>query len=202
LPVADRAVTRLVRFCLRLLREGRIRAGRVSPGRGSPHFTEGRPDILAFRCPREVPPRVDRCPETVALNHPLLVSTPSDPHPGSTRTSPEASSAWVTTVKYAVNGAVNRWHHCGRTNGGGVRRPDVTRPHAHLVVWARPSTAAPLLPPLAESRRVSRAIALAVATAAQHDGLVSPRGAEELQRLVDAKIWQPRCLPITLGRKV
>ncbi|HMF38476.1 MAG TPA: malic enzyme-like NAD(P)-binding protein [Isosphaeraceae bacterium] len=62
--------------------------------------------------------------------------------------------------------------------------------------------AAPLLPPLAEPRRVSRAIALAVATAAQHDGLATLRGAEELGRLVDAKIWQPRYLPITLGRKV
>jgi malate dehydrogenase (oxaloacetate-decarboxylating) len=62
--------------------------------------------------------------------------------------------------------------------------------------------AAPLLPPLAESRRVSRAIALAVAAAAQKDGLATPRAAEELERLVDAKIWQPRYLPITLASKV
>jgi malate dehydrogenase (oxaloacetate-decarboxylating) len=61
---------------------------------------------------------------------------------------------------------------------------------------------APLLPPLAESRRVARAIALAVATAAQHDGFAAPRGAEELERLVDAKMWQPRYLPITLASKV
>jgi len=56
------------------------------------------------------------------------------------------------------------------------------------------------MPPLAESRRVSRAIALAVAAAAQHDGLTAPRGAEETDRLVDAKIWQPRYLPITLRK--
>jgi malate dehydrogenase (oxaloacetate-decarboxylating) len=60
---------------------------------------------------------------------------------------------------------------------------------------------APLLPPLAESRQVSRAIALSVATAAQNDGLASPRGREELERLVDAKIWQPRYLPMTLSTK-
>jgi malate dehydrogenase (oxaloacetate-decarboxylating) len=58
--------------------------------------------------------------------------------------------------------------------------------------------AAPLLPPLAESRQVARAIALAVAAAAEHDGVASPRPAAELERLVDAKIWQPRYLPITL----
>jgi malate dehydrogenase (oxaloacetate-decarboxylating) len=60
--------------------------------------------------------------------------------------------------------------------------------------------AAHLLPPLAESRRVSRTIALAVATAAQNDGLATPRGAEDLERLVDAKIWQPRYLPMTLRK--
>jgi malate dehydrogenase (oxaloacetate-decarboxylating) len=63
---------------------------------------------------------------------------------------------------------------------------------------------APLLPSLGESRQVSRAIALAVATAAQSDGLAlaPPSGAEELEPLVDAKIWQPCYFPITLGRKV
>jgi malate dehydrogenase (oxaloacetate-decarboxylating) len=60
---------------------------------------------------------------------------------------------------------------------------------------------APLLPPLAESRRVSRAIALAVAAAAQRDGFAAPRGGEELERLVDAKMWQPRYLPIVLARE-
>ncbi len=61
--------------------------------------------------------------------------------------------------------------------------------------------AAPLLPPLAESRGVARAIALAVAVAAQRDGLAVPRPAEELERLVDAKMWQPRYLPIRLATK-
>ncbi len=59
---------------------------------------------------------------------------------------------------------------------------------------------AALLPPLAESRRVSRAIALAVAAAAQHDGLAAACSAEELERRVDAKTWQPRYLPITLRK--
>ncbi len=61
---------------------------------------------------------------------------------------------------------------------------------------AGPDPAEPLLPPLAESRRVSRAIALAVAAAAQRDGLAVPCRSEELERLVDAKIWQPRYLPM------
>jgi malate dehydrogenase (oxaloacetate-decarboxylating) len=65
---------------------------------------------------------------------------------------------------------------------------------------ARRDSTAPLLPPLAESRQVSRAIALAVATAAQRDGLATPRGAEELERLVDAKIWHPRYLPMRLRK--
>src|SRR4051812_32526904 len=59
---------------------------------------------------------------------------------------------------------------------------------------------APLLPPLAESRQVSRAIALAVAAAAQRDGLAEDRQDEENQRLVDAKMWQPRYLPMRLRR--
>jgi malate dehydrogenase (oxaloacetate-decarboxylating) len=62
--------------------------------------------------------------------------------------------------------------------------------------------AAPLLPPLDESRRVSRAIALAVATVAQKDGLATPCGVEDLERVVDAKIWQPRYRPITLSGRV
>ena len=56
----------------------------------------------------------------------------------------------------------------------------------------------PILPPLAESRRVSRAIALAVAAAALGDGLAAHSDAQKLERLVDAKIWHPRYLPITL----
>jgi malate dehydrogenase (oxaloacetate-decarboxylating) len=57
---------------------------------------------------------------------------------------------------------------------------------------------AALLPALAESREVARAIALAVADAAARDGVATPRSAEELEPLIDAKIWQPRYLPITL----
>lgn len=53
-----------------------------------------------------------------------------------------------------------------------------------------------LLPPLAESRQVSRTIALAVAAAAQRDGLAPPCSAEELERLIDAKVWYPRYLPL------
>ncbi len=60
--------------------------------------------------------------------------------------------------------------------------------------------AAALLPPLAESRQVSRVIALAVATAAGDDGLAPARKVEELERLVNAKMWQPRYLPITLAK--
>ncbi len=59
--------------------------------------------------------------------------------------------------------------------------------------------AAPLLPPLAESRQVSRAIALAVSSAAERDGVARPVGAPERERLVDSKIWQPRYLPVKLS---
>ncbi len=62
--------------------------------------------------------------------------------------------------------------------------------------------AAPLLPSLAESRQVSRAIALAVAAAAGREGLVRSRRTEELERLVNARMWQPRYLPITLAKPV
>jgi len=61
---------------------------------------------------------------------------------------------------------------------------------------ARDDPAGPLLPPLAQSRRVSRLIALAVAAAAQRDGLAAPCRPEELVRLVDSKIWQPHYLPM------
>jgi malate dehydrogenase (oxaloacetate-decarboxylating) len=61
---------------------------------------------------------------------------------------------------------------------------------------------AALLPPLGESRQVSRAIALAVAASAGNDGLAPARNAEELERLVDAKMWQPRYLPITLAKSL
>jgi malate dehydrogenase (oxaloacetate-decarboxylating) len=44
--------------------------------------------------------------------------------------------------------------------------------------------AAPLLPPLAESRQVSRAIALAVAAAAQREGLAERREDQENEQLI------------------
>ena len=53
-----------------------------------------------------------------------------------------------------------------------------------------------LLPPLSESRAVSRAIALAVAGAAQSEGLTEPRTPEEIERRVDARMWTPRYLPM------
>jgi malate dehydrogenase (oxaloacetate-decarboxylating) len=60
----------------------------------------------------------------------------------------------------------------------------------------RKDPAGPLLPPLAESRRCSRAIALAVAAVAQREGLAASCTLEELERLVDAKMWQPQYLPL------
>jgi len=63
---------------------------------------------------------------------------------------------------------------------------------------ARHERGAPLLPPLADSRRVSRTIALAVGAAAQRDGLAPPCPPAELERLVDAKIWQPHYVPMRL----
>ncbi len=60
--------------------------------------------------------------------------------------------------------------------------------------------AAPLLPPLAESRQVSRAIALAVAAAAGLEGLAETREDEEAERLVDAKMWEPHYLPMKRTR--
>jgi malate dehydrogenase (oxaloacetate-decarboxylating) len=53
-----------------------------------------------------------------------------------------------------------------------------------------------LLPPLTESRRVARAIAVAVAAAAQRDGLAPVCPAEEVEQKVDARIWQPRYFPL------
>jgi malate dehydrogenase (oxaloacetate-decarboxylating) len=61
---------------------------------------------------------------------------------------------------------------------------------------ARQDPVGPLLPPLSESRRVARAIALAVAATAQHEGLAPSSTAEDLERLVDAKMWHPRYLPM------
>jgi malate dehydrogenase (oxaloacetate-decarboxylating) len=63
---------------------------------------------------------------------------------------------------------------------------------------ARRDPVKPLLPELSESRRVSRAIALAVVAAAQHDGFADLREEQEIERLVEAKIWEPRYLPMKL----
>src|SRR5262249_35041594 len=56
--------------------------------------------------------------------------------------------------------------------------------------------AAALLPPLSESRRVSRTIALAVAGVAVRDGQADPRAAGEIPPLIDAKVWEPRYRPM------
>jgi malate dehydrogenase (oxaloacetate-decarboxylating) len=52
------------------------------------------------------------------------------------------------------------------------------------------------LPPLAESRSVSRTIALAVAAAAVRDGLAENPRDLNLEQLIDAKMWHPRYLPM------
>jgi len=61
---------------------------------------------------------------------------------------------------------------------------------------ARHHPASPLLPPLAESRRVARSIALAVAAAAIRDGIAKPQSPSELEACVDATMWRPRYLPM------
>jgi malate dehydrogenase (oxaloacetate-decarboxylating) len=61
---------------------------------------------------------------------------------------------------------------------------------------SRHDPAGSLLPPLSESRRVSRTIALAVAAAAQSEGLAELCPPEEIERLVDARMWTPRYLPM------
>ncbi len=61
---------------------------------------------------------------------------------------------------------------------------------------ARQDPAGSLLPPLADSRVVSRTIALAVARQAQRDGLAAPCRPEELEERVNAKIWHPRYVPM------
>jgi malate dehydrogenase (oxaloacetate-decarboxylating) len=50
---------------------------------------------------------------------------------------------------------------------------------------------APLYPPLEEVRQVSRKVALAVAQEAQRAGLAEMTSADELERLVDEKMWSP-----------
>ena len=59
---------------------------------------------------------------------------------------------------------------------------------------ARRDPAGALLPPLADSRRVARAIAIAVAEAARSEGLADPAATGDVEALVNAKVWQPRYL--------
>jgi malate dehydrogenase (oxaloacetate-decarboxylating) len=59
---------------------------------------------------------------------------------------------------------------------------------------------AALLPPLREIRTVSRRIALAVAAEAQRAGVATHKSADELERLVDGKIWMPRYPRLTRMR--
>jgi malate dehydrogenase (oxaloacetate-decarboxylating) len=51
---------------------------------------------------------------------------------------------------------------------------------------------APLLPSLEDIRKVSRQIALAVAAEAQRAGVADRTSADELERLVDQRMWVPR----------
>jgi malate dehydrogenase (oxaloacetate-decarboxylating) len=67
-----------------------------------------------------------------------------------------------------------------------------------LANYSTASRDGPLLPALAESRQVSRAIALAVAAAAQREGNAKDRQDDEIERLIDAKMWQPRYVPMRL----
>jgi malate dehydrogenase (oxaloacetate-decarboxylating) len=55
---------------------------------------------------------------------------------------------------------------------------------------------APLLAPLSQVREVSRAIALAVASQAQSEGLAEETTPEELQKRIEATFWKPAYRPI------
>jgi malate dehydrogenase (oxaloacetate-decarboxylating) len=48
-----------------------------------------------------------------------------------------------------------------------------------------------LLPPLVDTRRLSFQVALAVATQAQAEGLAAPHSDEEINAVVEAKMWEP-----------
>ncbi|HKP88247.1 MAG TPA: NAD-dependent malic enzyme [Blastocatellia bacterium] len=54
---------------------------------------------------------------------------------------------------------------------------------------------ASLFPALEEVRRVSRRVALAVATEAQRAGLAEATTREEMERAIDQKMWSPRYVP-------
>jgi malate dehydrogenase (oxaloacetate-decarboxylating) len=65
---------------------------------------------------------------------------------------------------------------------------------------ARRDPAGALLPPLSESRQVARTIALAVADAARRDGLAEAAQSDDLERLVDDKMWVPEYRPMRRKR--
>jgi malate dehydrogenase (oxaloacetate-decarboxylating) len=53
-----------------------------------------------------------------------------------------------------------------------------------------------LLPSLTDIRKVSRQVALAVAMQAVGQGVAKPANREELIRLIEARQWEPRYLPL------
>jgi malate dehydrogenase (oxaloacetate-decarboxylating) len=55
---------------------------------------------------------------------------------------------------------------------------------------------APLYPRLADVRAVSRRVALAVAEAAQAEGIAPAQSPATLQRRLDALTWEPRYRPL------
>ncbi|TDJ15108.1 MAG: NAD-dependent malic enzyme, partial [Gammaproteobacteria bacterium] len=55
---------------------------------------------------------------------------------------------------------------------------------------------APLLAPLSQVREISRAIALAVASQAQSEGLAEKTTPEELRKRIEATFWKPAYHPI------
>ncbi|WP_051229279.1 NAD-dependent malic enzyme [Paludibacterium yongneupense] len=57
---------------------------------------------------------------------------------------------------------------------------------------ARLDAQANLLPPVSDLRSVSRAVALSVGKQALADGLIHDLSAQQIARLVDEKIWEPR----------
>jgi malate dehydrogenase (oxaloacetate-decarboxylating) len=65
---------------------------------------------------------------------------------------------------------------------------------------ARRDPAGALLPPLSDSRRVARTIAMAVADTARGEGLADPSTAGDLESLIDATVWQPRYLKMRRKR--
>jgi malate dehydrogenase (oxaloacetate-decarboxylating) len=66
---------------------------------------------------------------------------------------------------------------------------------ARALAGASPAQAdptAPLLPPLDQIVPVSRRVALAVAAEAQAEGLIAGASAEDLERTIAARWWEPR----------